>query len=282
MMRRWLYITIGALIAFAVAGGALFVATSGAIAKESPLGPNSPLTALQGGPGGKGWLGLSLGQLNSDLAQRLGISRTEGVVVLAVAAGSPAETAGFQNRDVILSVGGNNVTTLQQVAQAARNAAVGSTIQFSVARGSQTLNLNVTVAQQPAAQGPRAAGPKPNGRPGIGGFGFFGGRPGRLPELQGIDPGQLFNHFLGGQLNLTDKDGKPLTVRIAAGTVAAISDTSVTVAPNGGEANVTFSITSNSQVHRLQRGGDTKPQVGDRVTVTAVGDEAWGVIAWAP
>ena len=271
MMRRWLYTGLGALLAIGVAGGALFVATSGVLAKESPVASGRAPAPLQGGEG-KGWLGLSLAQLNSDLASRLGISRTEGVVVMAVVAGSPAEAGGFQNKDVILSVGGSAVTSAREVVEKVRNAAAGSTVQFQVARGSQTLTLNVTIGQAPQ--------PGPLQR-GLGKLHAFGaGLRGRLPELEGIERPQLFDHFRGGQLNFNDRNGTPFSVRIVPGMVAAISGTSITVTPNGGGANVTFNIISNTRIHRLERGGATTPQVGDRVTVTAVGDEARAVLAW--
>jgi len=272
MMRRWWYVGLGALLAVLVAGGVLYYGTNWARAEHAPEAPKGAMGLLQGGTA-HGWLGLSLGQLNSDLASRLGLSRTEGVVVMAVVAGSPAEAAGFQNKDVIISVAGNNVSAPADVVKAVREAAVGSAVQFGVARGNQSLTLTATIAEPPQP------GPLKHGLPGIRGFHFGIGRPGRLPELEGVERPNLFDHFLGGQLNFTDRDNRPFAVRIVNGTVAAISDTSITVTPNGGGANVALNITSNTRMHRLQRGGGT-PQVGDRVTVTAVGEEARTVAAW--
>ena len=147
MMRRWWYVGLGVLLAVFVAGGVLYYGTNWALAEQAPEAPKGAMGLLQGGTA-HGWLGLSLGQLNSDLASRLGLSRTEGVVVMAVVAGSPAEAAGFQNKDVIISVAGNNVSAPADVVKAVREAAVGSTVQFGVARGNQSLTLTATIAAE--------------------------------------------------------------------------------------------------------------------------------------
>jgi hypothetical protein len=174
---------------------------------------------------------------------------------------------------VILSVGGTAVNTPRDVVAKVQETAVGSSLSFQVARGNQTLTLNVTVAEPPAAAAVKRGLEKiRKAVPGL---------RGRLPELEGIERGQLFNHFRGGQLNFTDRNNNEFSVRIVVGTVAEISDTSVTVSPNGGGANQTFTITDQTRVHRAaKRDSATTPQVGDRVTVTAVGNDARHIVAW--
>lgn len=58
----------------------------------------------------RGWLGVVVGDMGADLAQRLGLASTQGAMVAAVQAGSPAATAGLRPGDVILSLDGSPVT----------------------------------------------------------------------------------------------------------------------------------------------------------------------------
>jgi hypothetical protein len=79
------------------------------------------------------------------------------------------------------------------------------------------------------------------------GFGPFGGPfAGHAipPELQGLEqlpPAERFKHFNGAQINLKDKDNKPLTIDVTPGTVSAVSATSLTIAANDGSSK-TYAI----------------------------------------
>jgi serine protease Do len=62
---------------------------------------------------GKAQLGMTLKDLTGDLAERLELPRTaRGVVIMNVEAGSAAEDAGLQQTDVIVSVNGRTVETV--------------------------------------------------------------------------------------------------------------------------------------------------------------------------
>ena len=57
------------------------------------------------------------------------------------------------------------------------------------------------------------------------------------PEFQGLEqlsPAERFKHFSGAQLNLLDKDNKPVSVHVTPGTVTGVSATSLTLAANDG------------------------------------------------
>lgn len=265
-MRRWLLLTLGIagfvlLSVVSWLGVRLIAGETIALAAEAPTQGPAPSGPAHGQPG-HGWLGVQLVQLNAEIAQRLGLSRSEGVAVVAVVAGSPAEAAGFRNRDVILRVGETQVSTVRDVVQAVRGASPGTQLTFVVERGGQQVTLTVTVGTLPEVhRKDRVPGPR--------GFGIV---PRVLPELEGVERGSLFDHFRGGQLELLDRNQQPFTVRIIPGTVAAVSDSSITIAPTGGGAQVTLRLTERTRPEPARL--STALQAGQRVMVFAIGDEA--------
>jgi len=66
-------------------------------------------SAIRGGRVKRPWLGIEVQSVNSDLAKALGLSRPRGALVAQLAPDSPAEEAGLQEGDVILSVEGRKV-----------------------------------------------------------------------------------------------------------------------------------------------------------------------------
>jgi serine protease Do len=76
--------------------------------------PDQPDTDDEAGGARKGQLGMTLQDLTPAIAQQLELPRNaKGVVVTDVEAGEAAETAGLQPRDVIVSVNGNPVDSVE-------------------------------------------------------------------------------------------------------------------------------------------------------------------------
>jgi hypothetical protein len=111
------------------------------------------------------------------------------------------------------------------------------------------------------------------GGPFNGGGGPFGhGGPGANlpPELQGLadlPAGERFAHFTGVQVNLKDKDGKPMAVHVTPGVASAASATSVTLNANDGTTR-TFAINSAT----MTRSQSSVAQ-GDQVIVVTLNDD---------
>ena len=68
------------------------------------------------------WLGAEVHRVDSEVARELDLREGEGVVILDVRAGSPAEDAGLASGDVILSVGDTDVDGVREFERALRNA----------------------------------------------------------------------------------------------------------------------------------------------------------------
>ncbi len=86
--------------------------------------------------GRKGRLGMTLRDLNGDLAERLELPRgSKGVVVMDVEAGEAAEQAGLQRGDVIVSVNGDAVESVDAFEAAIEKARPGGLARLRVRRG---------------------------------------------------------------------------------------------------------------------------------------------------
>jgi C-terminal processing protease CtpA/Prc len=73
----------------------------------------------------------------------------EGVKVMSVMDGSPAEEAGLETGDLIVAIGGDDVGDTGDVADAVGDAEPGDKVRITVMRGGDRLNLTATLAQRP-------------------------------------------------------------------------------------------------------------------------------------
>ncbi len=189
------------------------------------------------------WLGVTL-------------ARTpDGVTIAQVIADSPADAAGLQRGDVIEAVDGTEVDNTSEFRDQLADKNVGDTVTLSISRDGQAQDVAVTLEAQPEAL-PRAIP--------------------LLPELEGIPSGEMFGHILGGQFNLTDEEGNPVTVVLEAGTVASVDADAgtLTVDLNAGGTK-TYTVEDDDLICR---GGLSDLEEGDNVTVMTVGDDVRAVL----
>ena len=106
---------------------------------------------------GTSGIGATIATLNADLAEKLEIESEEGIVVVNVREDSPADDAGLQKGDVIVSVDGNTVDSISDVVEAVRDAEVGDTLTFVVDRDVEDANQFLTVTVE-EGYGSRGAG----------------------------------------------------------------------------------------------------------------------------
>jgi len=105
----------------------------------------------------RGWLGVVIQDLTTELAAGFGVKEDAGVLVADVMKDGPAESAGLRPGDVIVQFGGaaiKDVTDLQK-----RVAAVepGHPTPLTVVRDRQTVTLSVKVGEQPTDETTAAA-----------------------------------------------------------------------------------------------------------------------------
>ncbi|WP_309123602.1 trypsin-like peptidase domain-containing protein [Arthrobacter sp.] len=94
-----------------------------------------------------GFLGVSVGAASGSGE---GSSFSVGAQVQSVEAGSPAESAGIREGDIITRVGDLSIEDPKSLTAAVRMLAEGESTQVELKRGEETLTLDVTVGQAPA------------------------------------------------------------------------------------------------------------------------------------
>jgi serine protease Do len=97
----------------------------------------------------RGWLGVSIQEVTSDLAEEFGVKDLKGALVSAVMKGSPAERAGIRQGDVILAFNGKDVEDTGHLRNMVSQSPVGTKVKVKIFRAKKELEVEVTVAELP-------------------------------------------------------------------------------------------------------------------------------------
>lgn len=96
----------------------------------------------------RGFIGVSLVDLTSDLRGYFGVAPESGVLVSEAVKGSPAEKAGIRAGDVIVSVDGKSVDSSRDVGEVIREMKKGDTVKLDVRRKGTAQQFLVTVDER--------------------------------------------------------------------------------------------------------------------------------------
>ena len=97
----------------------------------------------------RGWLGVSVQEMDSQLSRHFQLDRKKGVLVVRVAEKSPAEVAGLKRSDIILTIEGHEVTGKSDFHGRMASYTVDDKVRFSILRDGKNLELNVRVTSIP-------------------------------------------------------------------------------------------------------------------------------------
>ena len=95
----------------------------------------------------KGWLGVSISDMNEDAAERIKSKATSGALVRDVVEDSPAEAAGIEDDDVIVEFNGKPIADADALSSAVRKTKPGETVTVVVYREDQKKSLQVKVGK---------------------------------------------------------------------------------------------------------------------------------------
>lgn len=95
------------------------------------------------------WIGISYAEITENLARAYNLPVREGVIVSAVAAGSPAAEAGIRQGDIIVSLDGSPLTNAGRLQELIREADVGQRVQVGILRDGRRQTLTLTLQEMP-------------------------------------------------------------------------------------------------------------------------------------
>jgi len=94
----------------------------------------------------RGWLGVGIQDLDDNLKEYYGIS--QGVLISEVFPGDPADKAGIQPNDIVLSINGNPVDSSRDLSKQIADLPVESTAEVKLNRNGKIQTVNVTIARR--------------------------------------------------------------------------------------------------------------------------------------
>jgi serine protease Do len=89
----------------------------------------------------RGWLGMLPKDIDNNMAEALGLSSSEGVLVESVEPKSPAEEGGLKTGDIILEFNGSKVTNAQQFRFLVADAGPGTPVSVEILRDNSTKTM---------------------------------------------------------------------------------------------------------------------------------------------
>ncbi len=95
----------------------------------------------------RGWIGVSVQSVTSEMAQSFGLKEPKGALVGDVVSGSPAEKAGIRRGDVIIAFDGKDIKQMSDLPRMVAETPVGKTVDIKVIRDGKEVDLKITVAE---------------------------------------------------------------------------------------------------------------------------------------
>ena len=132
---------------------AIFSPTGGSVgigfAIPSAIAKNVIAQLKKDGKVTRGWLGVTIQQVDDDLAASLSLGKARGALVAQVGEGSPAEDAGIKTGDVILDVNGKKMEDVRAVSRTVADLQPDSDAEIVVWRDGREKTIDVEIGTFP-------------------------------------------------------------------------------------------------------------------------------------
>jgi serine protease Do len=104
----------------------------------------------------RGWIGVHIQAITPEIAESMGLKRTEGALVAEPQANSPAAKAGIVAGDVITSVDGTPIRDSRELARRIGTMAPGATVKLNVLSKGEEKTVTLTLGELPTTREARA------------------------------------------------------------------------------------------------------------------------------
>lgn len=96
----------------------------------------------------RGWLGVAIQDLTSEMAEYYGLKDRKGVLVADVFKGDPAAEAGIKSKDIILEVNDKEIETSRQLTAMIADLKVGESAKVEVFRNGKIMTFHIKLAKR--------------------------------------------------------------------------------------------------------------------------------------
>jgi serine protease Do len=105
------------------------------------------LPQLKTGKVVRGWLGVMIQKITPELKQKLDLKDEKGALVADVTPGGPAEKAGIQRGDVIVTFNGKEIKEMSELPYVVASTPVGKSVAVEVLRKGQKKSFEIKIAE---------------------------------------------------------------------------------------------------------------------------------------
>lgn len=114
-----------------------------------PANMAKPVVAqlLEYGRTKRGWLGVRIQTVSEDMAEALGLDKARGAMVAGVTEGGPAEAAGLQAGDVIVSFNNRDIAEMRELPRIVAETGVGKAVNVRVWRNGKEETFKVKLGE---------------------------------------------------------------------------------------------------------------------------------------
>jgi len=105
------------------------------------------LDQLKKGKVVRGWLGVMIQKITPELKEKLGLKDESGALVADVSSGGPAEKAGIQRGDVVVSFDGKKVDEMKDLPYMVASTPIGTTVPVKVVRKGREQVFQVKIGE---------------------------------------------------------------------------------------------------------------------------------------
>ena len=95
----------------------------------------------------RGWLGVSIQEVTPELAKSFGLDKNKGALVAEVFKASPAEKAGIEQGDIILSLNGKEIAESKELSRMMAAAPVGDRVELNILRNGKMITCKVKAVE---------------------------------------------------------------------------------------------------------------------------------------
>ncbi len=96
----------------------------------------------------KGWLGVAVQDITSEMKKAMDLKSREGALVSEVVKKSPADSAGIKEKDVIVQLGGHDISDSSELQKAVADTKPGNKVSVVVIRKGEKKTIDVVIGKQ--------------------------------------------------------------------------------------------------------------------------------------